>query len=810
MAVDGGGNLFVADYTKQAVYEIQAEGGYTTVVQLASGFSFDRPSDVALDGNGNLFVSDLNSAVYEVLIAGGYTTVNKLASSFSFGAPSGLAVDGNGNVFISDFAKNAIYEILFAGGYTTVNQLAGSFSFTDVLGVAVDTGGNVFVSDGNISNIFEILAAGGYTTVLPLGSGFGSPQSVTIDASGNVYVPDEGGSGVHSAIQVILRSQPPAFSFATTNVGSTSTDSPKSVQFENIGNQPLTGTGELSDSLDFTVVAGPDTVADCNGILSLSPGGQCNVSFSFTPQSGGPLASTLTLSDNALNGNPAIQQIQLSGAGVVVPQISGISPHYGAPSALIRIAGNNFGATQGNSSVTVGGAPTYVVSWSTTAISIQVPSKATTGNIIVTVGGEASNGVPFTFYPYPAITGVSPVSGPVGTLVTINGTALLDGGGNGTVSFNGTPAAILSQTSTGIQVDVPAGATTGPVSVHANGVTVKTFGDFTVTGIAVPQISGINPNYGAPSALIGIAGTNFGATQGNGSVTVGGALSYVVSWSNTAIVIQVPSAATTGNIVVRAGGGASNGVPFTFYPYPAITGVSPVSGPVGTPVIINGTGLLDGGGNGTVSFNGTPAAILSQTSTGIQVDVPAGATTGPVSVHANGVTVKTFGDFTVTGIPVPQISGISPNYGAPSALIGIAGTNFGATQGNGSVTVGGALSSDVSWSNTFDRHPGAEQGHHRQYCSHSRRRTQQRRRLYLLSLPRHYWSFARQRPSRDPGDHQRHRPSRWRRQRYRQLQRHAGHHPQPDQHRHSGRRPGGRDHWPDQRPRQRCHREDLR
>ena len=130
-----------------------------------------------------------------------------------------------------------------------------------------------------------------------------------------------------------------------------------------------------------------------------------------------------------------------------------------------------------------------------------------------------------------------------------------------------------------------------------------------------PLIGGISPNYGAPAALINISGTNFGTVQGRGSVTIGGAPSYIVSWSDTAIQIQVPSRATTGNLVVTAGGGASNGAAFTFYPYPAVTGFSPASAAVGSPVTINGTGILDGGGNGRVSFNGIPAAILSQTST---------------------------------------------------------------------------------------------------------------------------------------------------------------------------------------------------
>ena len=700
VAVDGAGNVFVADFINQAVYEILAAGGYTTVNTLGGGFAFGHPSDVALDASANLFVADGDSAVYEILAAGGYATVVRLASGFSFGRPSGLAVDGSGNVFVSDVAKVAVYEILAAGGYTTVNQLASSFGFKNVLGVAVDAGGNVFVADGDFTNIFEILATSGYTTVLPLGSGFGSPQNVTVDATGNVYVPDLGATGtVPPAIQVVQRSQPPALGFATTTIGSTSSDSPKSVQLENVGNQLLSGTGTLGDVINFTLVAGPDVVPDCDGVLSLTPGGLCNISVSFTPQSAGPLSSTLTLSDNALNGNPAIQIIPLSGTGIAAPQISGISPNYGAPAALIKITGTNFGATQGTGSVTVGGAPSHIVSWSNTLIAIQVPSKATTGNIVVIVSGVSSNGVPFTFYPYPAVTGFSPTSGPVGTPVTITGSGLLDGGNNAAVTFNGTPAAISSDTAGSIQVTVPAGATSGPISVFVNGNTVKSSSSFTVTSSQL-SISGISPNYGAPAALIKIAGTGFGATQGTGSVTVGGAPSHIVSWSNTLISIQVPSKATTGNIVVISGGVSSNGVPFTFYPYPAVTGFSPANGPVGTPVSIAGSGLLDGGNNAAVTFNGTPAVISSATAGSIQVTVPTGATSGPISVFVNGVTVKTTSSFTVTS-PLFNISSISPNYGAPAALIKIAGTGFGATQGTGSVTVGGAPSHIVSWSNTL-------------------------------------------------------------------------------------------------------------
>ena len=390
---------------------------------------------------------------------------------------------------------------------------------------------------------------------------------------------------------------------------------------------------------------------------------------------------------------PTPAAVTLNGAAAAL-QISAISPNYGAPAALISITGTNFGATQGNGFVTVGGALSHIVSWSNTLIAITVPGSATTGNIVVTTGGASSNGVAFTFYPFPALTGVSPNSGPSGTPVTITGFGLLDAQGNATVAFNGVPALIFSNTSGSILATVPAAATTGPVTVRINGVTLKTSTSFTVTN---PFITSISPSYGAPAALISIAGTNFGATQGNGSVTVGGAFSRVVSWSNTLISIAVPGNATTGNIVVTAGA-SSNGAPFTFYPYPAINAISPEIGGIGTRVTITGISLLDGRNSAAVTFNGIPATILGQSSTSIQVDVPVGATTGPISVFVNGNTIKSSSAFNV--VPPPQISGISPSYGAPAAFINITGSNFGAAQGNGYAIVGDAFSEVTAWSNT--------------------------------------------------------------------------------------------------------------
>src|SRR5262249_38949360 len=79
--------------------------------------------------------------------------------------------------------------------------------------------------------------------------------------------------------------------------------------------------------------------------------------------------------------------------------------------------------------------------WSATSIVAAVPGGATTGNVVVTVGGQPSNGANFTVTPpIPAITNLNPTSGAVGTLVTITGTDFGATQGTSTVAFNGTAA----------------------------------------------------------------------------------------------------------------------------------------------------------------------------------------------------------------------------------------------------------------------------------------------------------------------------------------------------------------------------------
>src|SRR6266853_624041 len=354
------------------------------------------------------------------------------------------------------------------------------------------------------------------------------------------------------------------------------------------------------------------------------------------------------------------------------PSITSLTPNTGAVGSSIVIAGSNFGSTQGSSTVKFNGTTATTTSWGASSITATVPTGATTGNVIVTVSGKASNGVTFTVTAAPSITSLTPNTGAVGSSIVIAGSNFGPSQGNGNVKFNGVSATtITSWGASSITATVPSGATTGNVVVTAAGGVASSGVPFTVT--AAPSITSLTPNTGAVGSSTVIAGTNFGATRGNGGVTYNGtSATTITSWGANSITATTPSGATTGNVVVTAAGGvASNGSSFTVVPPPSITTLSPTSGAVGAEVAVAGTNFGATQGSGSVSFNGTTSTPTSWSASSISVPVPSGATTGNILVRASGV-ASNGTSFTV--VPAPTISSLSVTSGVVGAPVTITGT----------------------------------------------------------------------------------------------------------------------------------------
>ena len=105
---------------------------------------------------------------------------------------------------------------------------------------------------------------------------------------------------------------------------------------------------------------------------------------------------------------------------------------------------------------------------------------------------------------------------------------------------------------------------------------------FTVAISSAPTLLSLSPTAGSTGTVITISGSGFAATQGTSTVTFNGTTAAPTSWSATSIVVPVPVAATTGNVVVTVGGLARNALTFTVTAAPTFTSLAPTGGAVGT------------------------------------------------------------------------------------------------------------------------------------------------------------------------------------------------------------------------------------
>jgi sugar lactone lactonase YvrE len=231
VAVDGAGNIFVADSFNDTIRMVTPAGVVTTLAGSAGSLGstdgagvaarFDRPSGVAGDGAGNLFVADMgNDTIRKITPSGVVTTLAGSATEAPgsadgtggdahFNRPQGVAMDGAGNLFVTDTGNGTIRKVTPAGVVTTLAGTAGSWGsadgtgaaarFSTPYGVAVDRAGNVFVADVGNNAIRKITASGVVTTVVgvaaqtsvgnlpgPLPASIIGPNGVAIDSSGTM------------------------------------------------------------------------------------------------------------------------------------------------------------------------------------------------------------------------------------------------------------------------------------------------------------------------------------------------------------------------------------------------------------------------------------------------------------------------------------------------------------------------------------------------------------------------------------------------------------------------------------------------
>jgi sugar lactone lactonase YvrE len=361
VAVDGAGNLYIADSQNNLIRRVDAVSGLITTVAgngtvsstfgdgtLATQASLNTPSDVAVDPAGNLYIADqYNNCVRRVDAGTGVITTvagggnpdpgtdglgdGGLAVNAVLNDPSSVALDSSGNLYIADSGNNLIREV--SSGIISVVAGNGSPAYggdggaaiqaalNEPTGVRVDAAGNLYIADSYNGLIRKVNGAGVISTLAGQANQFGfnsngipanlaqlfNPTGIAIDSSGNIYIADEGNSMVREIVP-----GPVGLTFVSTGVGEIS--SPQTVSIANIGNEDL-NIGSFS--LMGSFLQQSSGTIDCSAGMAVAPAESCSVAVTFAPQTLGSLSGTLSLLTDSLNAVAGFSEaVALSGSGI--------------------------------------------------------------------------------------------------------------------------------------------------------------------------------------------------------------------------------------------------------------------------------------------------------------------------------------------------------------------------------------------------------------------------------------------------------------------------------------------------------------
>jgi len=346
IAIDKSGNLYIADSHNHRIRQVIA-GTITTIAGIGTpGFSGDGgvattaqlslPSAVAVDGNGNVYIADTNNQRIRKIAGTTMTTIagdgeetyagdGAAATSAVLDSPTGVAVDAVGNIYIADRHNQRVRMVTpagtistiagsgtpgFSGGFAGDGAAASAAMLSKPSGVSVDTAGNVYIADTNNQRIRQV-SGGTVATVVGSGQqGFGgdggpamaailnSPRAVAPDASGNLTIADT----LNQRLRALTL---PTLTYTNDGVGILST--PQSVTLANTGSAPIT-VASINFTGAFTTAPG----GSCSAVpITLAAGASCTQNVAFLPVATGSASGSV-----AFGGSGVVSQsLLLAGSG---------------------------------------------------------------------------------------------------------------------------------------------------------------------------------------------------------------------------------------------------------------------------------------------------------------------------------------------------------------------------------------------------------------------------------------------------------------------------------------------------------------
>ena len=337
VAVDSVGDVFIGEYGNCDVLKINTSGVLSVVAGTgtcggpitagsATGHSLSYVFGVAVDSAGNVYFADYyGNEIGKVTSAGtlsvfagngsaGQVTPGPALSS-DLNGPSGLAVDGSGNLYIADVANNQIEKVTptgilstIAGNGTLGTPTAGPATGSELNspeGVSVDWAGDVYITDTNNSLIEEVTPTGTLSVVVgtgtagtpkagpPRSSSLNDPYATATDRQGQLFIADSQNNVVEEVTGVVAVAPPPGYWLTASDGGLFAYGAP----FEGSHggsplNKPIVGMASTPDGKGYWLVASDGGIfgygdAVFSGGHGGSPLNQPIVGMASTPDGGG-------------------------------------------------------------------------------------------------------------------------------------------------------------------------------------------------------------------------------------------------------------------------------------------------------------------------------------------------------------------------------------------------------------------------------------------------------------------------------------------------------------------------------------------
>jgi sugar lactone lactonase YvrE len=217
ITIDSNDNIIATNYWGGQVVIFNPGG---SVIGTISGFSY--PADVAVDGSGNLFVADSNRWHVKKYDAS-YNFIKSFGNIPSPDGPLRVAVDNSDNVYVSDSPNHRIQKFTNSGDFITAfgSYGTGNGQFNRPWGTAIASDGTLYITDFN-NNRVQVLDSGG--NFLETIGGFSGPSGVVIGKNGEIIIADT----YNNQVKVFTQGAPPPTTTPapTTTAPPTTTPSP--------------------------------------------------------------------------------------------------------------------------------------------------------------------------------------------------------------------------------------------------------------------------------------------------------------------------------------------------------------------------------------------------------------------------------------------------------------------------------------------------------------------------------------------------------------------------------------------------------